>query len=83
MEAGALVVMADCPLVTAETLDRLAKHELHLGSFLTMDQMLASIDAVKHEIGKDTPHAIVAEMLPPKPGQLERTSKAMDKILRA
>jgi hypothetical protein len=30
-------------------MNRLAKHEMHLGSFLTMDAMLASIDGVRHE----------------------------------
>jgi predicted Zn-dependent peptidase len=34
---------------TSSRMNRLAKHEMHLGSFLTMDQMLASIDGVKHE----------------------------------
>ena len=34
---------------TSSRMNRLAKHELHLGSFLTMDAMLASIDSVKHE----------------------------------
>jgi predicted Zn-dependent peptidase len=30
-------------------MNRLAKHEMHLGSFLTIDEMLASIEAVKPE----------------------------------
>jgi len=34
---------------TSSRMNRLAKHEMHLGSFLTMDAMLASIDGVKHE----------------------------------
>jgi predicted Zn-dependent peptidase len=34
---------------TSSRMNRLAKHEMHLGSFLTMDEMLASIDGVKHE----------------------------------
>src|SRR5204863_9292555 len=34
---------------TSSRMNRLAKHEMHLGSFLTMDQMLPSIDGVKHE----------------------------------
>ncbi|HXD99160.1 MAG TPA: pitrilysin family protein [Candidatus Acidoferrum sp.] len=34
---------------TSSRMNRLAKHELHLGSFLTIDEMLASIDGVKHE----------------------------------
>jgi predicted Zn-dependent peptidase len=34
---------------TSSRMNRLAKHEMHLGSFLTIDEMLASIDGVKHE----------------------------------
>ncbi|HET9491176.1 MAG TPA: pitrilysin family protein [Methylomirabilota bacterium] len=34
---------------TSSRMNRLAKHEMHLGSFLTMDAMLASIDGVRHE----------------------------------
>ena len=34
---------------TSSRMNRLAKHEMHLGSFLTIDAMLASIDGVKHE----------------------------------
>ncbi len=34
---------------TSSRMNRLARHELHLGSFLTMDAMLAAIDGVKHE----------------------------------
>ena len=34
---------------SSSRMNRLAKHEMHLGSFLTMDQMLASIDGVQHE----------------------------------
>jgi predicted Zn-dependent peptidase len=33
---------------TSSRMNRLAKHELHLGSFLTIDEMLSSIDGVKH-----------------------------------
>ncbi len=34
---------------TSSRMNRLAKHEMHFGSFLTMDAMLAAIDAVRHE----------------------------------
>ena len=34
---------------TSSRMNRLAKHELQLGSFLTMDAMLAAIDGVKYE----------------------------------
>jgi predicted Zn-dependent peptidase len=34
---------------TSSRMNRLAKHELHLGSFLTLDQMIASIDSVRLE----------------------------------
>ena len=34
---------------TSSRMNRLAKHEMHLGSFLSIDEMLGSIDAVKHE----------------------------------
>jgi predicted Zn-dependent peptidase len=44
---------------TSSRMNRLAKHELHLGSFLTMDKMLASIDAVKHE----EVQALITELL--------------------
>jgi predicted Zn-dependent peptidase len=44
---------------TSSRMNRLAKHELHLGSFLTMDQMLASIEGVKHE----EVQALVSEVL--------------------
>ncbi len=30
-------------------MNRLAKHEMHFGSFLTLDQMLQAIDGVTHE----------------------------------
>jgi len=30
-------------------MNRLAKHEMHLRSFLTMDDMLGAIEGVKHE----------------------------------
>jgi len=44
---------------TSSRMNRLAKHELHLGSFLTMDAMLAAIDGVKHE----EVQALVGELL--------------------
>ncbi|HEV8596941.1 MAG TPA: pitrilysin family protein [Candidatus Dormibacteraeota bacterium] len=44
---------------TSSRMNRLAKHELHLGAFLTMDEMLASIDRVKHE----EVQALVTELL--------------------
>jgi predicted Zn-dependent peptidase len=44
---------------TSSRMNRLAKHELHLGSFLTIDDMLASIDGVKHE----EVQALVTEVL--------------------
>jgi predicted Zn-dependent peptidase len=44
---------------TSSRMNRLAKHELHLGSFLTMDEMLAAIDAVRHE----EVQALVSELL--------------------
>ncbi len=44
---------------TSSRMNRLAKHEMHLGSFLTLDQMLASIDAVRHE----EVQALVSELL--------------------
>jgi predicted Zn-dependent peptidase len=34
---------------TSSRMNRLAKHEMHLNAFLTMDQMLAAIDSVRHE----------------------------------
>jgi predicted Zn-dependent peptidase len=34
---------------TSSRMNRLAKHEMHLGDFLTMDAMLAAIDGVRHE----------------------------------
>ena len=34
---------------TSSRMNRLAKHEMHLGSFLTMDAMLEAIDRVRHE----------------------------------
>src|SRR3989449_8066294 len=34
---------------TSSRMNRLAKHEMHLGSFPTIDAMLAAIDAVRHE----------------------------------
>jgi predicted Zn-dependent peptidase len=44
---------------TSSRMNRLAKHELHLGSFLTMDAMLAAIDGVKHE----EVQALISELL--------------------
>jgi predicted Zn-dependent peptidase len=44
---------------TSSRMNRLAKHELHFGSFLTLDQMLSAIDRVKH----DEVQALVAELL--------------------
>jgi predicted Zn-dependent peptidase len=34
---------------TSSRMNRLAKHEMNLGSFLTTDAMLAAIDGVRHE----------------------------------
>src|SRR4030095_3698835 len=34
---------------TSSRMNRLAKHEMHLGSFLTMDAMTAAIDRVEHD----------------------------------
>ncbi len=34
---------------TSSRMNRLAKHEMHFGSFLTLDQMLQAIDGVTHE----------------------------------
>ena len=44
---------------TSSRMNRLAKHELHLGSFLTMDAMLAAIDGVRHE----EVQALITELL--------------------
>jgi predicted Zn-dependent peptidase len=44
---------------TSSRMNRLAKHELHFGSFLTVDAMLKAIDGVKH----DEVQALVAELL--------------------
>jgi predicted Zn-dependent peptidase len=44
---------------TSSRMNRLAKHELHFGSFLTLDAMLTSIDRVKH----DEVQALVTELL--------------------
>jgi predicted Zn-dependent peptidase len=44
---------------TSSRMNRAAKHELHLGSYLTMDQMLAAIDAVRLE----DVHALVSQLL--------------------
>lgn len=34
---------------TSSRMNRLAKHEMHFGSFFTLDAMLAAIDGVRHE----------------------------------
>jgi predicted Zn-dependent peptidase len=34
---------------TSSRMNRLAKHEMHFGSFLTMNAMLEAIDKVRHE----------------------------------
>jgi predicted Zn-dependent peptidase len=44
---------------TSSRMNRLAKHEMHFGSFLTLDEMLRAIDAVKHE----EVQALVSELL--------------------
>ena len=44
---------------TSSRMNRLAKHEMHLGSFLTMDQMTAAIQRVAH----DEVQALVSELL--------------------
>src|SRR5437762_3510193 len=44
---------------TSSRMNRLAKHELHFGSFLTLDQMIGAIERVKH----DEVQALVAELL--------------------
>ena len=44
---------------TSSRMNRLAKHEMHLGSFLTMDEMLAAIDGVRH----DEVQALVSQVL--------------------
>ncbi len=44
---------------TSSRMNRLAKHEMHHGSFLTMDQMLAAVDAVRHE----EVQALISELL--------------------
>ena len=40
-------------------MNRLAKHEMHFGRFLTTDEMLAAIDAVGH----DEVNALVGQLL--------------------
>jgi predicted Zn-dependent peptidase len=40
-------------------MNRLAKHEMHLGSFLTMDDMIGNIERVEHE----QVQALVGELL--------------------
>ena len=44
---------------TSSRMNRIAKHELHLGSFLTLDQMIASIDAVR----LDDVQALIGQIL--------------------
>jgi predicted Zn-dependent peptidase len=44
---------------TTSRMNRLAKHEMHLGSFMTMDAMIAAIDGVRHE----EVQALVSEIL--------------------
>ncbi len=44
---------------TSSRMNRLAKHEMHFGSFLALDEMLGAIDAVKH----DEVQALVTELL--------------------
>jgi predicted Zn-dependent peptidase len=44
---------------TSSRMNRLAKHEMHFGSFFTMDKMLESIDRVAHE----EVQALVSELL--------------------
>jgi predicted Zn-dependent peptidase len=44
---------------TSSRMNRLAKHEMHFGSFLTLDQMLGAIDQVRHE----EVQALVGELL--------------------
>jgi predicted Zn-dependent peptidase len=44
---------------SSSRMNRLAKHEMHLGSFLTMDQMIANIENVEHE----QVQALVGELL--------------------
>jgi predicted Zn-dependent peptidase len=44
---------------TSSRMNRLAKHEMHLGSFLTMDAMIAAIEGVRHE----EVQALVSELL--------------------
>jgi predicted Zn-dependent peptidase len=44
---------------TSSRMNRLAKHEMHLGSFMTMDAMTAAIERVAH----DEVQALVSELL--------------------
>lgn len=44
---------------TSSRMNRLAKHEMHFGSFLTLDDMVAAIDGVRHE----EVQALVSELL--------------------
>ena len=44
---------------SSSRMNRLAKHEMHLRSFLTMDAMLASIEGVRNE----EVHALIEELV--------------------
>jgi predicted Zn-dependent peptidase len=44
---------------TSSRMNRLAKHEMHFGSFLTLDDMITAIDNVRHE----EVQALVSELL--------------------
>ena len=44
---------------TSSRMNRLAKHEMHFGAFMSMDAMLAAIGAVRHE----EVQALVGELL--------------------
>lgn len=44
---------------TSSRMNRLAKHEMHLGTFLTLDDMLGAIEGVRHE----EVQALVGELL--------------------
>ena len=44
---------------TSSRMNRLAKHEMHLGSFMTMDAMTAAIERVRH----DEVQSLVSELL--------------------
>ena len=44
---------------TSSRMNRLAKHEMHHGTFLSMDAMLSAIDTVRHE----EVHALITDLL--------------------